>query len=228
MQTYFARALKDSLDSAEYVSDLPDITPEGGMQAEVLSPVLIWRFLHGCCVICVMRMAGGMIADQFSAYHDLLNNSVVLDEAMIKIRDNDNPVKVLASHHPQSNWYIALKLELAALDAMETSAVLSVEPDTLIHSGETNTELPKVIHLLRTRILQAFLKKFHDVLEKYQDATIYAAELEPAVKTYQKLAGKVTDGITDPVTVAALQEEALPVRRFASPLCNGTAVLAAA
>jgi len=209
---YFARAGENGLDPAEYMPDLPDRALEEDMRLNALASFEIALSARVLRYISDAR-GGRMIADRLSAYHDLPRKPVAFDEVLTKIHDSDNPAKMLDLYHPRSKWYRELKSELAALGDIKSPASLSIQPDILIHPGETNAGLPEIIHLLATRTSPGFLEKFHRTLEKHRDTTIYDAELEPVIRAYQKLTGKVADGVIGPATVAVLQGETVDVRR---------------
>lgn len=208
---YFARAGEDGLNPVEYIPELPDMTLEGEAQTQALAAFDIMLSARVLRYISDAR-GGRMIANRLSAYHDLPRKPIAFDEALTEIRNSNNPAQMLGSYQPQSKWYVALKSELAALGKANTASS-RIEPDVLIRPGEVHPELPKIMALLKTQTSQAFMEKFHDVLEAYADSTTYNIKLKPAVKAYQTEAGKVADGIIGPITVAALQGETLPIRQ---------------
>lgn len=209
---YFAKAGEDGLNPVEYIPVLPDTTLEGEVQTQALAAFDMMLSARVLRYISDAR-GGRIVADRLSAYHDLPRKPVAFDEVLAEIRNSSNPAQVLASYQPQSKWYVALKSELAALGKANISASSRIKPDVLIRPGDAHAELPKIIALLKTQTSQAFMQKFHDVLEVYADSTTYDTKLKPAVKAYQAEAGKVADGIIGPITVAALQGETLPVRQ---------------
>lgn len=206
---YLAKAADDGLDPAEYMPEMPS---EGQIRPDVLAGFDI--ALSARVLRYVSDASGGRIrANRLSAYYDLPEKKIDLDTALARIRNSDNPAKALASYQPQSKWYIALKIELAALDDIKILAFLSVAPDILIRPGAMSEELPKVINLLMTRSSSAFQEKYHGLLSRHSQATLYSKELEPVIRAYQKSVGKTADGIIGPHTVAALHRDSFQVRR---------------
>lgn len=199
-----AKAGEDGLKPQEYLSALPDDSLEGEDRVQALvnfDVTLSARLLR----YVQDAGAGRLVANRLTRFHDLPRHRIDLDAALALLAKADNPADVLARYQPQSQWYAALKRELAGLDKKPEDSLPPVVPGKAIRPGDSHPQLPQMVAMMKSRLSEKDREKFSSVLAEHGNAATYDVKLKPFVQAYQKRAGKAADGIIGRATIAALQ-----------------------
>jgi L,D-transpeptidase YcbB len=208
LAAFFAKAGEDGLDPADYAVGLPQDGFDLGNIPERLKVLANFEVEMSARALRYASDAtsGRIIPDRLSGYHDLPEHKVDYRAVLDKLAQTDDPAAYLESMQPQNKWYVALKKELAALDAKPEpqEKPITVAPGTLIHPGDTSPELPNVLELIRRRASADFLATHGAVLAANASQTVYGSDIVALVKDYQKEAGRQPDGVIGSNTIASL------------------------
>ncbi len=147
--------------------------------------------------------SGRIDPNKLSGYHDFPEKPFDMVGAL-KILSNATDAKGwLEARHPDSDAYRALRVELEALRASAENEIV-VDPKLLLKPGETNPELPKLLHLIARDLDDDMGGDFGELLYRSGDTETYGEDLVPVVKAAQTKAGLKPDGVVGPRTVEAL------------------------
>lgn len=209
---FFNRADEDGLQPNDYMVQEPDVSLTGEARNDALLAFDVALSARALRYV-TDAAEGRIIADRLSAFHDLPRKNLDLDMIMQQINGTDQPQTMLSGYLPQSNAYLALKLELANLPHSDTSHTVQLARNTVIKPGQNDSALPQFISLLLQRAPRSYLDSHRDVLEKHQTDTSYDLELRDAIVAYQKLVGNNGDGVIGPATISALMNDNAAVKR---------------
>ncbi|MEQ1944768.1 L,D-transpeptidase family protein [Mesorhizobium sp. VNQ89] len=147
--------------------------------------------------------SGRIDPNKLSGYHDFPEKPFDMVGAL-KILSNATDAKGwLEARHPDSDAYRALRVELEALRASAENEIV-VDPKLLLKPGETNAELPKLLHLIARDLDDEMGGDFGELLYRAGDTETYGDQLVTVVKAAQTKAGLKPDGVVGPRTVEAL------------------------
>ena len=119
-------------------------------------------------------------------------------KALERLKDAEDPAKMLRSYHPQHKGYLALKAEYNRLRLEDEQEDLPPIPKgKSLRKGMKDPRVP----LLRQRLALAALD------ESDEGAHLYGAQEIEAVKQFQKQNGLTADGIVGPATLSILNND---------------------
>jgi murein L,D-transpeptidase YcbB/YkuD len=148
-------------------------------------------------------LRGRIDPNRISGYHDFPAKPFDMAAALNAAAAAPDVGDWLESHHPSSEEYRALRVELEALNASPENDIV-VDPKLLLKPGETNPELSKILHLIARGLDDEMGGEHGETLARLVGSETYAEELVPVVKAAQSRAGLKPDGVIGPRTVAAL------------------------
>ncbi len=166
------------------------------MRFEMRLSAKVLRYVHDA-------EGGRVVPERLSGYHDLQQKDLHLKEALDALSATQDVTAFLSSKHPQNPQYEMLRRELASLRASQEDQIV-VDPDMLVHPGESHDDFGKVLQLIKRNADESFTEEYGDQLAANVSATEYSKDLVPLIKAAQKAAGVGADGIIGPRTIAAL------------------------
>ncbi|WP_238481596.1 L,D-transpeptidase family protein [Pseudochrobactrum algeriensis] len=210
----FERAEEEGLVPAEYAVKVPDLTFDAAQKDQRIREMAAFEINLTARALRYALDAGEgrVIANRLSGFHDLPRNRIKPELVLKTLEDASDPVEVLSSFNPQNSYYQKLKAQLASMKP-ETKNTVRIAADTLIKPGQDNAELPKILALIVQKAPAGYLNSYQEMFDRHKDGTLYDPELVAAVKDYQKLMGKVPDGVIGRATIAGLQGETSSVKR---------------
>lgn len=210
----FERAEEDGLLPEEYAVKAPALEFDAAQKDQRIREMAVFEVALTARALRYALDAGEgrVIANRLSGFHDLPRNRIKPELVLKALENAVDPAQVLAGFHPHNSYYDKLKSQLAEMKP-DSGKVSRVPADTLIKPGQSNAELPKILALITQKAPAGYLNSYQDVFDRHKDGTLYDPELVAAVKDYQKLMGKVPDGVIGRATIAALQGETPSVKR---------------
>lgn len=210
----FERAEEDGLVPEEYAVKAPALEFDAAQKDQRIREMAAFEVALTARALRYALDAGEgrVIANRLSGFHDLPRNRIKPELVLKALEDAVDPAMVLAGFHPHNSYYDKLKSQLAEMKP-DSGKVSRVPADTLIKPGQSNAELPKILALITQKAPAGYLNSYQDVFDRHKDGMLYDPELVAAVKDYQKLMGKVPDGVIGRATIAALQGGTPSVKR---------------
>ncbi|MBX8782817.1 L,D-transpeptidase family protein [Ochrobactrum sp. GRS2] len=210
----FERAEEDGLVPAEYAVKVPDLTFDAAQKDQRIREMAAFEINLTARALRYALDAGEgrVIANRLSGFHDLPRNRIKPELVLKALAADAEPAETLAAFNPQNSYYQKLKAQLASMKP-ETKNTVRIAADTLIKPGQDNAELPKILALIVQKAPAGYLNSYQEMFDRHKDGTLYDPELVAAVKDYQKLMGKVPDGVIGRATIAGLQGETSSVKR---------------
>lgn len=210
----FERAEEDGLVPAEYAVKVPDLAFDAAQKDQRIREMAAFEINLTARALRYALDAGEgrVIANRLSGFHDLPRNRIKPELVLKALAADAEPAETLAAFNPQNSYYQKLKAQLASMKP-ETKNTVRIAADTLIKPGQDNAELPKILALIVQKAPAGYLNSYQEMFDRHKDGTLYDPELVAAVKDYQKLMGKVPDGVIGRATIAGLQGETSSVKR---------------
>ncbi len=210
----FERAEEDGLVPAEYAVKVPDLEFDAAQKDQRIREMAAFEINLTARALRYALDAGEgrVIANRLSGFHDLPRNRIKPELVLKALAADAEPAETLAAFNPQNSYYQKLKAQLASMKP-ETKNTVRIAADTLIKPGQDNAELPKILALIVQKAPAGYLNSYQEMFDRHKDGTLYDPELVAAVKDYQKLMGKVPDGVIGRATIAGLQGETSSVKR---------------
>ncbi len=211
---FFARADEDGLNPDEYAVTIPADSFDATVEAERQQKLAEFEIRMSARALryAIDAGEGRIVADRLSGFHDLPRDRVDPKAVLEKLASDNDPAAYLHSFQPSNEQYAALKRELANTEPPSAEPI-HISLNGIIKPGDTNDELSKVIALISRHAPASYLAEHKQVLDTHASGGVYGPELVAAVKDYQKLAGRVPDGIIGRSTVSALQGEQSSIKR---------------
>jgi murein L,D-transpeptidase YcbB/YkuD len=201
-----ADAPSQGLDARDYEIVAPDLA---GLDDHArLAALAQFEMKLSARVLRYVRDAwrGRVDPNRLSGYHDFAPKPLDYAQVMKRLAaggPESDYRAYLESWHPKNAQYAALRQELATLRASQENEIV-VDPDIVLHPGDTSPELPKLLTLMERQGDGAFLSKFGSTLIAATGSQVYGPDLVPLVKAAQEAKGLKPDGVIGPRTVAAL------------------------
>ena len=210
----FERAEEEGLVPAEYAVKVPDLEFDAAQKDQRIREMAAFEINLTARALRYALDAGEgrVIANRLSGFHDLPRNRIKPELVLKALAADAEPAETLAAFNPQNSYYQKLKAQLASMKP-ETKNTVRIAADTLIKPGQDNAELPKILALIVQKAPAGYLNSYQEMFDRHKDGTLYDPELVAAVKDYQKLMGKVPDGVIGRATIAGLQGETSSVKR---------------
>ncbi|WP_255560472.1 murein L,D-transpeptidase [Pseudochrobactrum sp. Wa41.01b-1] len=210
----FERAEEEGLVPAEYAVKVPDLEFDAAQKDQRIREMAAFEINLTARALRYALDAGEgrVIANRLSGFHDLPRNRIKPELVLKALAADAEPAETLAAFNPQNSYYQKLKTQLASMKP-ETKNTVRIAADTLIKPGQDNAELPKILALIVQKAPAGYLNSYQEMFDRHKDGTLYDPELVAAVKDYQKLMGKVPDGVIGRATIAGLQGETSSVKR---------------
>lgn len=209
---FLSHADADGLEPEDYFVALPDnsLTGEAREQAfiqfDVTLSARILRYVTDAS-------QGRVIANRLSGFHDLPRNPINLEQVIELLAKSDEPVGLMHSYQPQSDYYRLLRNALARLPKSHHRIEAKIPRGVVIKPGENNDNLPKVVALLLEFAPSSYLQKNRETLERFREGEAYTPELVNCIKDYQRSIGSSADGIIGAATLSALQDNDVDIKR---------------
>ncbi|PWK69893.1 murein L,D-transpeptidase [Aminobacter sp. AP02] len=185
-----------SVPPATYAADDVAGRPKTLIRFEMAMSARVLRYVHDA-------QGGRIDPNRISGYYDFAPKQLDMVATLKALSQTPDVRAFLESKHPQNPEYKALRVELEALRASEENDIV-VDPKLLLKPGETNPELPKLLHLIARDLDDEMGGEYGETLARLGSSEVYSPELVPVVEAVQKRAGLKADGVVGPRTVAIL------------------------
>ena len=185
-----------SVPPAAYATDDAAGRLKALIRFEMTMSARILRYVHDA-------QGGRIDPNRISGYYDFAPKPLDMVGTLKALGQAPDVRAFLESKHPQNPEYKALRVELEALRASEENDIV-VDPKLLLKPGETNPELPKLLHLIARDLDDEMGGEYGETLARLGNSEIYSPELVPVFEAVQKRAGLKADGVVGPRTVATL------------------------
>ena len=166
------------------------------MRFEMAMSARALRYVHDA-------LGGRIDPNRISGYYDFAAKPLDMVDVLKKFSQAQDISDLMESFHPQNPEYKGLRVELEMLRASEENTIV-VDPKLLLKPGETNPELPKLLHLISRNLDDEMGGEFGELLARQVNSEIYTPDLVPVFEAVQKRAGLKADGVVGPRTVATL------------------------
>jgi murein L,D-transpeptidase YcbB/YkuD len=151
------------------------------------------------------NVRGRIDPNKISGYHDFKRKSVNLTGKLQNIARSHDVAAYLKAQTPAGPEFLALKQELAALEAKAGDAPrITIAPGTLLKPGIPDPELANVVAGIRQKGSEALKAAHAATLQAYQGTPDYTPELVALVEGFQKENGLKPDGIVGKASIRIL------------------------
>jgi murein L,D-transpeptidase YcbB/YkuD len=148
---------------------------------------------------------GRIDPNKISGYHDFKRKDVNLTGKLGNIARSHDVAAYLNSQTPSGTEFLALKQELATLQAQTGDAPrITIAPGTLLKPGISNPELANVVAAIRVKGSDALKVEHALTLSAYQGTPDYTPELVALVEGFQKEHGLTPDGVVGKASIRIL------------------------
>ncbi|WP_428428971.1 L,D-transpeptidase family protein [Pararhizobium sp.] len=205
--TVLEQAANVGLDPQDYAVTVPsDTFDRNDMAAREKSLVEFEIQLSAATLTYIADTVRGRIdPNKISGYHDFKRKAVNLTGKLENIARSHDVAAYLNSQTPSGEEFLALKRELAALQAQTGNAPrITIAPGTLLKPGINNPELANVVAAIRVKGSDALKVEHALTLSAYQGTPDYTPELVALVEGFQKEHGLTPDGVVGKASIRIL------------------------
>jgi len=205
--TVLGQAANVGLDPQDYTVIVPsDTFDSNDIAAREKSLVEFEIQLSAATLTYIADTVRGRIdPNKISGYHDFKRKAVNLTGKLENIARSHDVAAYLNSQTPSGIEFLALKRELATLQAQTGDAPrITIAPGTLLKPGISNPELANVVAAIRAKGSDALKVEHALTLSAYQGTPDYTPELVALVEGFQKEHGLTPDGVVGKVSIRIL------------------------
>jgi len=197
-------AASHGLSPADYAVSVPGSSSTSGAPDRKEEMIRFEMALSARVLRYARDAEGGRLnPNKLSGYHDFPEKEFDMVAALKVLSMATDAAGYLEAQHPDSEAYRALRVELEALRASEENEIV-VSEKLLLKPGETNPELPKLLHLIAHDLDDDMGGTYGELLYRNANTEVYGQDLVPVIKAAQQKAGLKPDGVVGPRTVKAL------------------------
>jgi murein L,D-transpeptidase YcbB/YkuD len=205
--TVLGQAASVGLDPQDYAVTVPsDSFERTDMAAREKALVEFEIQLSAAALTYIADTVRGRIdPNKISGYHDFKRKDVNLTGKLGNIARSHDVAAYLNSQTPSGPEFLALKRELAALEAKTGDAPrIEIAPGTLLKPGISNPELANVVAAIRLKGSDALKVEHALTLSAYQGTPDYTPELVALVESFQTENGLKPDGVVGKASIRIL------------------------
>ncbi len=205
--TVLGQAANVGLDPQDYTVIVPsDTFDSNDIAAREKSLVEFEIQLSAATLTYIADTVRGRIdPNKISGYHDFKRKAVNLTGKLENIARSHDVAAYLNSQTPSGIEFLALKRELATLQAETGDAPrITIAPGTLLKPGISNPELANVVAAIRAKGSDALKVEHALTLSAYQGTPDYTPELVALVEGFQKEHGLTPDGVVGKASIRIL------------------------
>jgi murein L,D-transpeptidase YcbB/YkuD len=205
--TVLGQAATVGLDPQDYAVTVPsDSFERTDMAAREKALVEFEIQLSAAALTYIADTVRGRIdPNKISGYHDFKRKDVNLTGKLGNIARSHDVAAYLNSQTPSGPEFLALKRELAALEAKTGDAPrIEIAPGTLLKPGISNPELANVVAAIRLKGSDALKVEHALTLSAYQGTPDYTPELVALVESFQTENGLKPDGVVGKASIRIL------------------------
>jgi murein L,D-transpeptidase YcbB/YkuD len=205
--TVLGQAASVGLDPQDYAVTVPSETfDRNDMAAREKALVEFEIQLSAATLTYIADTVRGRIdPNKISGYHDFKRKDVNLAGKLGNIARSHDVAAYLNSQTPSGVEFLALKRELATLQAQTGDTPrITIAPGTLLKPGISNPELANVVAGIRVKGSDALKVEHALTLSAYQGTPDYTPELVALVEGFQKEHGLTPDGVVGKASIRIL------------------------
>lgn len=205
--TVLGQAATVGLDPQDYAVTVPsDSFERTDMAAREKALVEFEIQLSAAALTYIADTVRGRIdPNKISGYHDFKRKDVNLTGKLGNIARSHDVAAYLNSQTPSGPEFLALKRELAALEAKTGDAPrIEIALGTLLKPGISNPELANVVAAIRLKGSDALKVEHALTLSAYQGTPDYTPELVALVESFQTENGLKPDGVVGKASIRIL------------------------
>jgi murein L,D-transpeptidase YcbB/YkuD len=146
---------------------------------------------------------GRVDANRLSGYHDIKRRDMNLSVVLPLAEQGADAAAYLEGLAPQSAHFMALKAELARLqaEAADAGEAIALPQSLLLKPGNSSEDLPKIVAVIEKRGSDALKTQHAATLASYAKTPDYTPELVEVVKSFQSELGLKADGVIGAATL---------------------------
>lgn len=201
----FERAEDFGLAKEDYLISKPDVAGLEPLEAEKVAAKFEVMLTAAALRYSADAQSGRINPNKISGYHDFPAYKRDYSALMKALAGSDNPAELIESYHPDNSRFAELVTALAELRSkIDENPLEPVPAGTFVKPGQENSELSKVIALIKVKASPDLIAKHQAVFDQYQGETVYSEPLVELVKEFQKEKKLGADGIIGKKTLAKL------------------------